>query len=127
MTFRSAASDFEETTLAALPTALARLEYLASLRTPAGEYEHWGLAKVYGEQEAERVLRVAHQEAVDAVLQRPMRELYEQAGEGPAVFEREARELLPQPVRGVRCAHFNLIWDVIASVARRHASRLPAA
>jgi len=126
MTFRSAKSDFEETTLAALPSGLERLEYLASLRA-GDEYHHWGLAKVYGAEEAERVLRAAHGEALDAVLRRRLQELYAEAEQAPEMLARAADELLPAGVDDLRKAHFNLVWDALQSVARHRSSRRPAA
>ena len=126
MTFRSAETDLRETTLAAFSSGLARLEYLASLRTPAGQYEHWGLAKIYGAEEAERVLRVAHQQQLDAILRQPMAELYAEAEATPAVLERKAEELLP-PAGGLGEAHFSLVWGALRAVARRRRSRRPAA
>jgi hypothetical protein len=127
MTFRSAANDLRGTTLAALPSPLARLAYLAALRDAKGEYGHWGLAKVYGAEEAQRVLRAAHQEALDAVLRQSLAELYAEAEKAPAMFEREAKELLPPPSGGLREAHFSLVWDALRAVARRRSSRRPAA
>jgi hypothetical protein len=50
-------------TLAAIPTVLGRLAYLASLRnTNSGIYEHFGLAQRVGEAEADRLLRHSHLE-----------------------------------------------------------------
>src|SRR5579862_5676355 len=50
-------------TLASLPTVLARLEYLASLRNAnTGTYEHFGLAQRVGPEEADRLIHSAHSE-----------------------------------------------------------------
>jgi hypothetical protein len=58
---RSAASDLWRNTLSQIPTVFGRLVYLASLRNPNnGNYEHYGLALVFGEDEANKALRDSH-------------------------------------------------------------------
>src|ERR1700733_4646430 len=58
---RSAASDLWRNTLSQIPTVFGRLVYLASLRNPNnGNYEHHGLALVFGEDEANRALKDSH-------------------------------------------------------------------
>jgi hypothetical protein len=48
-------------TLAGLPTQLARLIYLASLRNlNTGRYEHYGLAQRIGDEESDRLIRQSH-------------------------------------------------------------------
>jgi hypothetical protein len=58
---RSAASDLWRNTLSQIPTVFGRLVYLASLRNQNnGTYEHYGLALVFGEDEANRALKDSH-------------------------------------------------------------------
>ena len=58
---RTAASDLWRNTLSQIPTVFGRLVYLASLRNAnSGTYEHYGLALVFGEDEANRALRDSH-------------------------------------------------------------------
>jgi hypothetical protein len=58
---RNAAADLWRNTLSQIPTVFGRLVYLASLRNPNnGTYEHYGLALVFGEDEANRALRESH-------------------------------------------------------------------
>ena len=58
---RSAASDLWRNTLSQIPSVFGRLVYLASLRNPNnGNYEHYGLALVFGEDEANSALRDSH-------------------------------------------------------------------
>jgi len=77
MTLKSALEDLSRTTLEALYGRLRRLEYLAGLRFPKGEYAHWGFSKVYGQQPAQKALTSAHRSAVSEVLSTPLRDLLE--------------------------------------------------
>src|SRR4051812_39428453 len=77
MRFRSAREDLYETTLRAFNGVLARIEYLAGLRQPSGRYEHWGMARVHGEPAVEAALQEAHVQTMNAVLRKPLAELYE--------------------------------------------------
>jgi len=55
-------TDVWQRTLEQIPTAFGRLVYLASLRnTNTGCYQHFGLAQLYGADEADRVLRSSHE------------------------------------------------------------------
>ena len=78
MTLKSALEDLSRTTLEALFGGLRRLEYLACLRFPKGEYSHWGFSKVYGEQSAQKALTSAHKSAVSGVLSMPLKDLLEE-------------------------------------------------
>jgi hypothetical protein len=75
MTLRSALQDFKETTLAAITGLLARLSYLASLRGAHGQYKHWGMETVHGQEAAERALKTAHAEVVTGILRTPIASL----------------------------------------------------
>jgi hypothetical protein len=58
-----AAEDVWERTISQIPTTFGRIAYLASLRNDnSGRYQHFGLARIYSEQEADRVLRHCHRE-----------------------------------------------------------------
>jgi hypothetical protein len=49
------------TTLAQIPSLFGRLVYLSSLRSGnTGQYEHHGLAQVFGDEEADRALMQSH-------------------------------------------------------------------
>jgi hypothetical protein len=57
------AEDVWDRTLAQIATTFGRIAYLASLRNEnSGRYEHFGLARIYSGEEADRVLRACHQE-----------------------------------------------------------------
>ena len=61
---RGAASDLWRNTLSQMPSVFGRLVYLSALRNAnTGRYEHHGLALVFGEDEANRVLRKNHSQA----------------------------------------------------------------
>lgn len=125
MRFRSAKEDLQATTLAALRGAPAQLDYLASLRGD-GEYQHWGLAKVYGREAANEALAEAHADLTSELLRQPLARIFDAAEHGE-VFERPACELLPPRADALRAAHFNLVWNALGAVARRRRSRRPAA
>jgi hypothetical protein len=60
---RGAAPDLWRNTLAQIPTVFGRLVYLTSLRNPnSGDYEHHGLADLFGSEEANRAMRDSHTE-----------------------------------------------------------------
>lgn len=79
MTLISALEDLQETTLRAISGCLRKLEYVAGLRDPTGNYAHWGLVRVYGEGSAEKALAEAHRTLLSEVLSTPLRNLEEEA------------------------------------------------
>lgn len=61
---RSAPSDLWRNTLSQIPSVFGRLVYLSSLRnTNNDQYEHHGLALVFGPEEAHRTLKRSHARA----------------------------------------------------------------
>ena len=75
MTFVSAFEDLTRTTLRAIAGAFQKVEYLAGLRSPGGDYAHWGFGKVYGQAIANKTLGEAHRDAVSRVLSTPLGQL----------------------------------------------------
>lgn len=58
---RDAISDLWRNTLSQIPSVFGRMVYLSALRdSNSGEYEHHGLALVFGHHEADRALRRTH-------------------------------------------------------------------
>jgi hypothetical protein len=67
--------DFTTTTLAAIPSAFARLTYLASLRDlSSGRYEHAGLTAVYPPGAVQQALEQCHEEIFERILESGLEE-----------------------------------------------------
>jgi hypothetical protein len=72
---RKVIQDFTSTTLAMIPSAFARLNYLASLRDlSSGRYEHAGLVAVYPAEAVQQALEQCHQEIFERILETPLEE-----------------------------------------------------
>ena len=72
---RRVIQDFTSTTLAVIPSAFARLTYLASLRDlSSGRYEHAGLTAVYQPEAVQQALEQCHQEIFERILESPLQE-----------------------------------------------------
>jgi hypothetical protein len=70
---RRVIQDFTSTTLAAIPSAFARLAYLASLRDlSSGRYEHEGLSAVYPKEAIQQALEQCHEEIFERILETPL-------------------------------------------------------
>ncbi len=64
ITQKGAAADIWRHTLSQIPSIFGRMVYLSSLRDPnTGKYEHHGLALVFSEEEANRSLRISHNQS----------------------------------------------------------------
>lgn len=80
MSLFSAFDDFLQTTVQAVPGTLGKLDYISGLRTgTAGEYVHWGLARVHGDREAQQAIAEVHRLVFSEVLSTPLRRLLEDA------------------------------------------------
>ena len=67
---RRVIQDFTSKTLAAIPSAFARLTYLASLRDlSSGRYEHAGLMAVYPREAVQQALEQCHEEIFEKILE----------------------------------------------------------
>ena len=72
MRLKSALEDFEANTLGAVRGALGRFSYVGRLHDGNGIYKHWGLAKVHGEDAAQRAMRTSHRALLSEVLKKPL-------------------------------------------------------
>src|SRR5690242_13011697 len=80
MSLFSAFDDFLETTVKAVPGTLSKLNYISSLRNgEAGQYVHWGLARVHGDHEAQQAMAEVHRLVFSEVLSTPIQLLLEDA------------------------------------------------
>lgn len=96
----SALEDLQETTLEAIRGWLRRLEYVSALRDRAGGYDHWGLARVYGEETSKKALAEAHRALLSRILATPFRALEDDALESSGVEGTPAPEYLDRLSRG---------------------------
>jgi hypothetical protein len=128
MTLLSALDDFLETTLAALPGLLTKIEYLSGLRAD-GDYAHWGMARVHGEQAARQAVAQAHSMVIAEILRAPLRKLMEDAEATSTAKEQDASEyleslcrqpavLLPERVGGGSTRHFSSVLHALSALAR---------
>lgn len=95
MNLFSASEDLAIRTLKHLPGVLSRLLYLVTLRDDEGNYRHWGMARVFGDDASMQAAREAHKEAFNEVLRKPLHELWTELAnpEKPEAAEDQLREL----------------------------------
>lgn len=94
MRLKSAREDFETTTLEAVPGLLGRLSYVGRLQDSKGKYEHWGLAKVYGNEAAQGAISASHRGLLSEVLRRPLKGLLKDVLASCSNEQMEEREFL---------------------------------
>jgi hypothetical protein len=133
MTFLSASEDFLATTLAALPGVWGKLQYLSSLRSEDGTYDHWGLTRLHGEAAVERALGEAHRDVFLKVLRTPLAPLLEEASLSAAEREldaasylrglsQESWKLLPPDLGGGMESHFSSVLKALSKLAQARSS-----
>jgi hypothetical protein len=139
MTLFSTKDDFIRTTLTTIPGILGKLDYLSSLRAASGEYLHWGLARVHGDESAQQAIAEAHRLLFLQALRTPLRQLLEDAAQATAAQQwgvqkfledlaRRGQELLPGHCGGGSIRHFSSVVSALLSLARQRpgATRLDA-
>ncbi len=112
MTLLSAYEDFVGRTLASLPSLLARLVYLGSLRNDAGDYCHWGMSRTFGQGSTSEALAQAHSEAWLEVLRTPIPVLLAETQDsemGSETWRGQREKLTPPEVSGGTKRHFNSV------------------
>ncbi len=140
MLLLSPQDDFVLNTLAAVPGVLAKLHYIAGLRSSAGAYRHWGLEQVHGEAAAAQAIAHAHTDAWIQVLRTPLPALWQELRQlqdhsevhSPSDYLRDltaqVNGMVPEGMAGGSLRHFNSILSALAALsrARQGASRQAA-
>lgn len=131
MKLRSAFDDFMRGTLAALPSVWQKIDFLGTLRTDAGRYEHWGMEHVYGERAAQDAIAKAHSEVFTEILSTPIQQLLAEASQVEAeqggTFlshcnqERRNPRLIPEDPGGGEGRHLAFILRTLSLLARSRA------
>ncbi len=119
-----AKDDFKTRTLSTMPTLLEKLAYICSLQIEVGNYRHWGMSRVFGQESASQAIQSAHSEAACTLISVPLKDIYDQfleAVERPQSSELVNPESLalksPTSDDELLSAHLKLIQDSIASLA----------
>jgi hypothetical protein len=127
MALGSAQEDLRDTSLKAIRGGLNKLLYLADLRDISASYSHWGLARTYGEQAANRALAEQHQELISTLLASPIERIFEDfkrcsqlAGSTPASYlERlweKSESLLPPQSSAASELHLNSVLCALSGL-----------
>ena len=125
MTISSAYDDFCAHSLAALDGLGRRLAYVAELRGPDGRYQHWGMARTFGDDVVQRALAQAHTDLFLEMLRMPLRRL---ADEETMLGTGSLSSYLPADLEGGAPEHFNSIVSALAALAEaRRPSPTPGA
>lgn len=135
MRLKSALEDFEANTLVAVPGLLGRLSYVAGLRDGNGTYEHWGLAKVYGDEAATCAIRASHRELLSKALKKPLAVLLNDVPAPCSKGHLTEEEFLaslsdcpPKPVSPAARAHLRAVLSALSAlVESRNNANLQAA
>jgi hypothetical protein len=130
MTLYSPLEDFMHRTMSHVPGLWGKLDYVASLRAEEGngEYEHWGLSRVFGPESAQKALEQAHRNLVLELLRTPLPMLMEEARRSAErqqmplnVFVQElhsrGERLLPTRLGGGSAKHFSSVLLALSALA----------
>jgi hypothetical protein len=137
MRLKSALEDFETNTLGAVRGLLGRLSYLGKLHDGSGTYGHWGLAKVYGDEAAQRAIRTSHRVLLSEVLKRPLAVLLrdvlascsnENLTEKEFLSSLRLTPSIPKPLSRAALVHLrSVLCALVALVESRNNANLPGA
>ncbi len=123
MRLKSALEDFEKNTLGAVRGVLAKLSYVGRLHDGKGKYEHWGLARVYGEDAAQRALGASHREVLSEVLKKPLPALLHDVRTSCSDAELTEEEFLeslkqplPKPLSSAARAHLKSVLSALSAL-----------
>jgi hypothetical protein len=135
MRLKSALEDFEANTLRAVPGLLARLSYVGSLHEGDGTYYHWGLAKVYGDDAAQKAMRSSHRIVLSEILKKPLAVLLKDVQTSCSSEHLTEKEFLatlaqcsPKPLSPAVRAHLGSVLNALSMlVENRNTANLPDA
>ncbi len=124
---KSALEDFEANTLGAVPGLLGRLSYVGGLHdgnaTGNGRYDHWGLAKVYGDDAAQCAIRTSHRALLSCVLKKPLAVLLQEVPESCSNEHLTEKEFLaalsqhpPKPLSPAALAHLRSVLSALSAL-----------
>ena len=123
MRLKSALEDFEANTLGAVRGLLGRLSYVGGLHDGKGMYDHWGLARVYGEDAAQSAIRESHRVLLSEVLKKPLAVLLKDVPESCAKEHLTESELLaalaqssPKPLSPAARAHLGSVLSALSAL-----------
>src|SRR5271154_6996 len=121
MRLKSAHEDFETNTLRAVPGLLARFFYVGSLHEGDGTYDHWGLAKVYGDDAAQKAMRSSHRIVLSEILKKPLAVLLKDVQTSCSIEHLTEREFLaalarssPKPLSPAVRAHLGSVLNALS-------------
>ena len=135
MRLKSALEDFEANTLGVVPGLLGRLSYVGRLHDGEGTYDHWGLAKVYGDDAAQSAIRASHRVLLSEVLKKPLSVLLKDALASCSNEHLTEREFLasltqspPKPLSPAARAHLRSVLSALSAlVESRNSANLQGA
>lgn len=123
MRLKSALDDFAANTLSAVPGLLGRLSYVGRLHDGKGAYNHWGLAKVYGDDTAQSAIRASHRELLSQVLKKPLAVLLKDVRESCANQQLTEEEFLdslahsgPKQLSPAANAHLKAVLSALSEL-----------
>ena len=136
MRLKSALEDFEANTLGAVPGLLGRLSYVGGLRdgkgTGTGRYEHWGLARVYGDDAAQTAIRASHRVLLSEVLKKPLAVLLKDVPASCANEHLTESEFLaalaqssPKPLSPAARAHLGSVLSALSALVENRENANP--
>jgi hypothetical protein len=136
MRLKSALEDFEANTLGAVPGLLGRLSYVGGLRdgkgTGTGRYEHWGLARVYGDDAAQSAIRASHRVLLSEVLKKPLAVLLKDVPASCANEHLTESEFLaalaqssPKPLSPAARAHLGSVLSALSALVESRENANP--
>ncbi|MBV9087135.1 MAG: hypothetical protein JO187_13255 [Acidobacteria bacterium] len=130
----SSYDDVCRTTLASVRGVFGRLDYLSGLRDETGRYQHWGVARVYGEEAAQQAFAEAHRAVFLQLLRMPLRDLLKDLPEAEAArvqgvraflenVKSRSEQVVPPDLGGGSVRHFSSVIDSLIALLKRSRAR----